>query len=66
MKNLLFVIVLLTAQVMVVAQNKVVVSQASGKTIYNTTKVTSIDIDNDVIKVNHTSGTDTYKGVFRR
>lgn len=62
MKNLLFVIVLLTAQVMVVAQNKVVVSQASGKTIYNTTKVTSIDIDNDVIKVNHTSGTDTYKG----
>ena len=62
MRNILLVIVLLTAQVMTVAQNKVVVSQDSGMTIYNTAEVTSIDIDNDVITVNHTYGTDTYKG----
>ena len=62
MKRNIFAVALLAAALLAVAQNKVVVTQASGKTYYNTTEVTSIDIDNAVIKVNKASGTDTFEG----
>ena len=61
MRNLLFAILLQAACTTLSAQNRVIVTQSSGNTYYNTADVKSIDIDNSVIKVNHGSGTDVYE-----
>ena len=61
MRKFLFAISMIVAT-MVAAQNKVVVTHSTGTATYNTVDVSSIDIDNNVIKVNHTGGIATYEG----
>lgn len=62
MKRFVTIVCLLVTTMVATAQNKVVVTQSTEKKYYNTTDLTSIEIEGDVIKVNTSSGTDSYTG----